>query len=164
MMDEDKALVEYLRRSYTAVDGLWFMMVEEAYDFERALELDEKVWEIVAKIQARKARELLEIAGNSLDDLAVCFGLKLRADGHHLDVHQAPGAVRFTIHHCAWLSLLQASGREHLAERISSRICSTECRRWRQEFGGQFEFDMLQSMCRGANKCEIVFRASALGE
>ncbi len=67
-VDEDKALIEYLRRSYTAVDGLWFVMVEEAYGFQQALELDEQVWEILPKIQARQARQVLGITGNSCDD------------------------------------------------------------------------------------------------
>ncbi len=62
-MHENQALVEYLRRSYTAVDGLWFVMVEEAHDFDHALALDERVWQILPKIQARKAREVLGITG-----------------------------------------------------------------------------------------------------
>ena len=81
-MNKDQVLVEYLRRSYTAADGLWFMIVEEAHDFEHALALDEKVWQILPKIQVRKAREVLGITGNSLADLTACFSLKLRADGH----------------------------------------------------------------------------------
>ena len=50
---QDKVLVEYLRRSYFAVDGLWFMMLEDELSFEKALEMDVKVWGVVPKIQAR---------------------------------------------------------------------------------------------------------------
>ena len=35
---DDKQTVEYLRRSYSAVDGLWFMKVEEKRGFEEALD------------------------------------------------------------------------------------------------------------------------------
>jgi len=42
LSDEQKT--EYFRRSYTAVDGLWFMKVEERHGFEEALRLDEAVW------------------------------------------------------------------------------------------------------------------------
>jgi len=157
-VDEDKALVEYLRRSYTAVDGLWFMIVEEAYGFEQALALDEKIWQILPKIQARKAREVLGITGNSLADLAACFSLKLRADGHEFILQQRADSLEFTIHRCAWLELLRASGREHLAEQISGRICPTECRVWCEEFGGEFEFEIPQSLCHGDEVCQIVFR------
>ena len=159
-MDEAKALIEYLRRSYTAVDGLWFVMVEEAYGFEQALELDEQVWEILPKIQARQARQVLGITGNSCDDLAACFSLKLRADGHQFQVRQTSDTAQFTIHHCAWLELLRASGREELAEQISGRICPTECRVWCAEFGGQFELAMPRTMCQGGDVCEIAFRST----
>ena len=47
---------EYFRRSYTAVDGLWFMKVEERMGFEQALQIDEAVWRILPKIQARALR------------------------------------------------------------------------------------------------------------
>ena len=49
-MTRAEQVVEYLRRSYQAVDGLWFMKVEEALGFEAALEADRRVWEILAKI------------------------------------------------------------------------------------------------------------------
>jgi len=160
-VSDDKALSEYLRRSYTALDGLWFVMVEEAYGFQQALQLDEKIWEVMPKIQARKAREVLGITGNSIADLAACFGLKLRADGHEFEVHQQPESIRFTVLRCQWLELLRSSGREHLAEQISGRICPTECRGWCAEFGDEFEFEIPQSLCSGAEVCQIVFRHQA---
>ena len=59
LTDEQKA--EYFRRSYTAVDGLWFMMVEEKYGFETALELDEFVWKVLPKIQARTIKAMMNL-------------------------------------------------------------------------------------------------------
>jgi hypothetical protein len=46
-------VAEYFNRSYKAVDGLWFMKVEEKYEFDVALELDNEVWKVMPKIQAR---------------------------------------------------------------------------------------------------------------
>ncbi|MGD9519267.1 MAG: DUF6125 family protein, partial [Armatimonadota bacterium] len=51
-------------RAYQAVDGLWFMMVEQADGFPKALQLDEQVWQVLAKIEAREDRELLGCTGN----------------------------------------------------------------------------------------------------
>ena len=34
---------EYFKRSFFAVDGLWFMMLEDETSFKKALEIDEKV-------------------------------------------------------------------------------------------------------------------------
>ena len=49
----DKETAEYLYRCYTAVDGLWFVKVEEKYGFDSALDIDKEVWKIMPKIQSR---------------------------------------------------------------------------------------------------------------
>ena len=54
---------EYFRRSYTAADGLWFMMVEERLGFEQALQIDEAVWKVLPKIQARTMKGMMHLAG-----------------------------------------------------------------------------------------------------
>jgi len=140
-LSTDRRLVEYLRRSYTAVDGLWFMIVEQAHDFDHALDLDEQVWQIMPKLQARKAREVLDISGNSLEDLIACFTLKLQADGHQFRVEQEPGEVQFIITCCRWRELLRRSRREHLEQRISNIIWPAELRGWCSEFDDQFNFE-----------------------
>ena len=142
-MNEDKALIEYLRRSYTATDGLWFMIVEQAHDFEHALALDEQVWQIMPKLQARKAREVLDISSNSLDGLIACFTLKLQADGHQFHIEHSDSEVRFIITLCKWRELLRKSGREHLEERISNVIWPAELAGWCSEFGDEFDFEYI---------------------
>ncbi len=156
-MSKDQALIEYLRRSYTAVDGLWFVMVEEAHDFDHALALDERVWQILPKIQARKAREVLGITGNSLAELTACFRLKLEADGHMFRVDEVPDGVVFVVTRCQWRELLRASGREHLEERISSVIWPTELAGWCAEFGDEFEFEYLDEIGED-EEYRIIFR------
>ncbi len=156
-MPDPDIVVEYLRRAYHVVDGLWFMKVEEAHDFEEALELDRRVWEILAKIQARQARRLLEVGGNAPEDLAECFTLKLTADGHRFTITAGVDAVTFTIHACPWLELLRKSDRQDLAARIAQTICPTEGRVWCHEFGDQCEFSMPHMACAGAEGCEMRF-------
>ena len=46
-------VAEYFSRSYKTVDGLWFMKVEEKHGFDAALELDNEIWKVMPKIQAR---------------------------------------------------------------------------------------------------------------
>lgn len=140
-MNEDEALIEYLRRSYTVVDGLWFMIVEQAHNFDHALDLDEQVWQIMPKLQARKAREVLDISGNSLEDLIACFTLKLQADGHQFHIERSDSEVRFIITRCKWRELLRKSGREHLEQRISNVIWPAELHGWCSEFDDQFNFE-----------------------
>lgn len=155
MPPTDRMLVEYLRRAYHAVDGLWFVKVEEEHGFEEALELDRRVWEVLAKVQARKARELTQSSGCAAGALARCFGLKLTADGHDFEVETSPAAVTFRIAGCPWLALLRKSGRTDLAQRVAEAICLTEGRVWCAEFGGEWEFEMPRMACAGAAACEM---------
>lgn len=160
-MTEEAMLVEYLRRAYQALDGLWFMMSEKAVGFDQALELDRRVWEILAKIQARKARELTECTGNGPGELARCFSLKLAADGHRFESAADDREVRFVIHGCPWLDLLRKSDRQHLALKVAQIICTTEGRAWCREFGGEYEFDMPLMACAGTDRCEMRFSRKA---
>jgi hypothetical protein len=157
MGTDHRILSEYLRRAYHAVDGLWFMRVEAERGFEHALELDQRVWEVLAKIQARKARELLGCTGNSSDELARCFALKLTADGHVFEVSVTAGEVRFSVHACPWLELLRKTGREQLAARISQTICPTEGEVWCAEFGGEYQFSISPMACAGGDECVLRF-------
>jgi len=163
MSSDDRALVEYLRKAYHAVDGLWFVMVEEAHGFDHALALDRRVWEVLAKIQARKARDVTGCVGNTTDELARCFGLKLTADGHRFEAAIAADQVRFTIHDCPWLELLRKSDRQELAAQVAQAICPTEGRVWCREFGGEYEFEMPAMACSGAHQCQMRFVRRAEG-
>ncbi len=153
----DRIVADYLRRSYTAVDGLWFVKVEEAEDFGTALELDRQVWEVMPKIQARRARALLDIDGDAAGDLAACFGLKLEADGHEYQVIVDDTRVRARVHRCLWLENMRRSGREHLATQIGEHVCTAEGRVWAEEFGGCYEFSLPCRRCGGDTFCEFLF-------
>jgi len=153
----DEQLVAYLRRAYHAVDGLWFMMVEDCAGFAAALDADRRVWQVLAKIQARKAREVTGRPGNAPEDLLACFSLKLTADGHCFDAAVDSNAVEFTIHRCPWLDLLQGSGREHLARQVAETVCPTEGAAWCREFGDAYDYSMPALMCGGAGECVMRF-------
>ncbi len=48
-------------RNLWAVDGLYFLGIEELYGTEVATEIDANVWEVMGKIEARKLKEFLGI-------------------------------------------------------------------------------------------------------
>ena len=162
MRIDDRALVEYLRRSYHAVDGLWFVKVEEDHGFEAALEFDQRVWQVLAKIQARKARELTNACDNGPETLARCFTLKLTADGHDFAAEVTGEGVLFRIAECPWLALLRKAGRTHLAQPIAEAVCRTEGNVWCAEFGGAYVFDMPQMSCAGGTECHMRFTRQAV--
>lgn len=155
----DAQIVEFLRRSYMAVDGLWFVKTEERHGSDEAMEMDEIVWTIMPKIQARKAREILEITGDSIQDLIRAFHLKSVSEGHDFEIEEKDGEINLMMHKCTWYEMLKASGRTHLAETIADRICVTEIAGWCKEFSPDIEFELRQRQCTdGCETCLIAFK------
>lgn len=154
LTDEDK--IAYLKRSYSAVDGLWFMKVEDSFDFEKALEIDNEVWKVVPKIQARFLKSVLK-ADEGLKALERCFTEKLRLDDIKFNVKSDEKSLFITISRCHWHELLVKSAREHLSPHIGESICNTEFSGWAQEFGVDISFKMQGRICGGARECVLQF-------
>jgi hypothetical protein len=162
---------EYLARSYTAVDGLWFMKTEELSGFDKALEIDELVWRVMPKIQARQLKSFFR-AGTGLDSLRLCYSEKLSLDGFDFNVFPAPSIeetgtgkaegermLTFRISFCPWVDKLVRSNRGHLAPVIGRRICAAEYAGWAAEFGCGFDFGSGGRLCDGSKECVLEFRA-----
>ncbi len=112
--------------------------------------MDQRVWEVLAKIQARKARELLGASDNSVASLAQCLALKLEADGYCFEQTATETEVRLTVSKCPWQELLKKSGRTDVAAAIAEVMCPTEGRVWCAEFGGEYAFSLPSMACMGA--------------
>ncbi len=179
---------EYLARSYTAVDGLWFMKAEEQFGFEKALEIDALVWAVMPKIQARQLKSFLNL-DSGLDALWSCYSEKLSLDGFDFQFNQPassssppfpvepgtektedpshtpsssrgePGTMmEIRIAFCPWHDKLVRSNRSHLAAKIGKRICTVEYSAWANEFGCRFEFGEEGRLCNGGPVCVLKFR------
>ena len=62
-IDKDK-IAEFIfmhLRNMWAVDGLYYLFIEEEFGTIDATEIDRKVWEIMGKIEARKIKKLFNI-------------------------------------------------------------------------------------------------------
>jgi len=53
-------------RNMWAVDGLYFLGIEEEMNTETATEIDRKVWEVMGKIEAKRIKKLFDIKGNDI--------------------------------------------------------------------------------------------------
>ena len=53
-------------RDMWAVDGLYYLGIEEKWGTQAATEIDTKVWEIMGKIEARRLKDLLGIKGDDI--------------------------------------------------------------------------------------------------
>jgi predicted ArsR family transcriptional regulator len=151
----DRQREEYFHRSYTAVDGLWFMKAEEKYGFEAALELDEAVWRVLPKIQARMIKAMMAIESD-IDGLEEAIATRLKLEGFIFEIAKAEDGFVVAISRCPWHDLMVKSGREHLSERVSEIICRVENSVWASEFG-EAQFEREKRICQGAERCLMRF-------
>ena len=154
--------LEYFKRSFFAVDGLWFMMIEEATSFDKALEIDKKVWRVMPKIQCKKLREIYDLQGNTLRDLAKAVTIKLSLEGYKADIEDA-GEDRaiIKINECPWYNIMKKSGREKLAARVGEKICSVEYQGWAECFDKKIRFTLSTQLCKGAEPCQLEFKKTS---
>ena len=56
-------------RNLWAVDGLYYLGIEEQFGTEAATEIDRKVWEVMGKIEAKRLKNFFKIKGNNLNSV-----------------------------------------------------------------------------------------------
>jgi len=159
LSDEQKA--RYFQRCFTAVDGLWFMKMEERYDFPTALETDKEVWKVLAKIQARTIKSLTGL-GNGFAAFKDALETKLSIEDYVFEIEMDDDGESFTllITQCPWFNMMVKAGRERLAEKVGAVICETEYPVWAAEFGEGISFTMEGKLCGGGHCCIMKFSSA----
>jgi len=154
----DKQISEFCLRSYTAVDGLWFMKVEEKYGFDKALEVDNEVWKVLSKIQARMLKSMGKME-KGIEALFECFTTKLALDGFTFKAAKIGNNGEFivTIERCPWHDSIVKSGRENISGKVGTLICNTEYSVWAAEFGDNIRFELGHQICKGSECCILKF-------
>jgi hypothetical protein len=158
MLDlNDKQIIEYFKKSYTSVDGLWFMKAEEKKGFDSALQIDATVWEVMPKIQARMLKPLAD-SDNQLKNLLECLATKLALEDFSFTIKDNTDCGNFSIiiDSCPWHNLMLKSKRGTLSAEIGSLVCKKEYAVWAKEFGDNINFELDSQICKGADKC--IFR------
>ncbi len=152
----DNQKIEFLRHSYTAIDGLWFMKIEEKYGFEAALEIDKEVWKVFPKVQARLLKSMTG-QGSGLDALLECYTARLAMEDFTFHTEKSAEGVSVIIEKCPWHEIMVKSGREKLSGQIGDVICQTECETWAEEFGEGIIFESKGRICKGEKCCIVKF-------
>ncbi len=150
---------EYFRRSYTAVDGLWFMKVEERMGFEQALEIDEAVWAVLPKIQARMLKAMMDLP-LGLEGLDQALSERLALEGFDFEMKRDEDGLEVAVRSCPWHQIMIRSGRGRLSEKVSDVICRVENETWAKEFsepGEEIGFQRVARLCRGDGVCRLWF-------
>ncbi|MFC1941858.1 DUF6125 family protein [Chloroflexota bacterium] len=153
-----RQLAEFHHRSYSAVDGLWFLKVEEKYGFDVALEINTEVWKVMPKIQARKLKSTLN-KENGIEALLECLTPKLISNGFTFRVEKDKQQSGFCIiiDRCPVHDLMVKSGRENLSEKIGNLTCNAEYSVWASEFGEDISFELQCRICKGSESCIFHF-------
>jgi hypothetical protein len=151
-----EAVRAFLLKSYTAVDGLWFMKAEERFGFDKALEIDAAVWEVMPKIQSRQLRTLLDADGG-IQGLKKCLSVKMTVEGFEYDISDVQNGLTFNINGCHWVEKMTRAGRGHLAAKVGNKICTQEFSIWAGEFDCSFRFGCDQKICEGGPECVFKF-------
>ena len=151
----DKQIAAYFHRSYTAADGLWFMKVEEKCGFDTALEIDDQVWKVLPKIQARMLKSMLFL-DEGIEGLGEGIETRLALEGFEFEAEKDNDVFKVFIKRCPWHELMVKSGREHLSEKVCSLICKEENSVWASEFG-DISFELDEQICKGAKRCVLRF-------
>ena len=154
-----KQIAEFWHRSYATVDGLWFMKIEGRYGFDAALDIDNEVWKVLPKIQARMLKVMGKMEGG-IDALYECLTTKLNMEGFTFKSKKAGRGFKITINECPWHNLMVKSGREKLSGKIGTLICNTEYSAWASEFGDDIRFELKDQICEGAQSCTLLFKSA----
>jgi hypothetical protein len=154
-------IIEYFHRCYQTVDGLWFMKVEEKLGFDSALDVDNEVWKIMPKIQARMIKSMLRL-NNGADALFKALTTRLELEGFKFEAEKNKNGFRIKINFCPWHNLMVKSGREKLSGIVGTTICSTEYTVWVSEFNESMQFKHTAQKCRQSKYCVLDFEKKTI--
>lgn len=152
----NKQIAEYFHRSYKAVDGLWFMKVEEKYGFDTALQVDREVWKVMPKIQARMIKSMQEIGKGEIA-LLMSLETKLTLEGFKFKVEQVEKGFKIQVSDCPWHNLMVRSGRKKVSDKVGTTICNIEYSIWASEFVENMQFSLTAQKCSGSESCVLNF-------
>jgi predicted ArsR family transcriptional regulator len=152
----DKQVAGYFHQCFTAVDGLWFMKVEEQDGFVKALEIDKEVWKVLPKIQARFFKAYGKYQ-KGIDALFECLSTKLVLEGFQIQSESFENGFNILVNDCPWNNLLIKSGRENISARVGFLICNTEYTIWASEFDDDVRFQLKHQICGGSEYCTLHF-------
>jgi len=151
-------IAEYFNRSYTTADGLWFMKVEEKYGFEAALEVDDEVWKVLPKIQARLIKKFLNLKSGP-EDLLKGLKAKLELEGFKFTAEKTAKGFQIFVTDCPWHNLMIKSGREKRSGIVGTTICGTEYQVWVSEFAEAMHFKLKSQKCKKLKYCILEFKS-----
>jgi hypothetical protein len=157
--DEDK--LNYFKRSFLTLDGLWVIETENQIDFETALELDTIVWIRLYKILFRRAQRYLGLTGNSLKDFVKIIEFIWNCEGISFEVSKLEeNETVLNITKCPYIEAMERNPERH--HRIKA-ICQEMCVKYLdsavKDFNPNFEIERNHFIGLGDKICDIQIKS-----
>ena len=111
----EEKLLEALKmysRLFFAIDGLWFLIVEEEYGYEASLKVDVKVWERYGRIEAKRIMRFFGIVESGIPAIIKVIRLSpvwLGLEWELSEITDDRAVVRVT--RCPALEAMEKAGR-----------------------------------------------------
>ncbi|HUX98153.1 MAG TPA: DUF6125 family protein [Candidatus Deferrimicrobium sp.] len=157
MVNEDKQFIQLIRSALTAIDGLWFLEVENKLGFDQAFEIDIQVWKRYGSIIINRIKKILSLQENNLEAFLQVLKILCEIDGTQFEIKkQSPNEVIIQVNYCPWWENLKRSHREKLVRcDIVDKVIFPE---WAKYFNPELEFQILNSLPDGHDACEWVIK------
>lgn len=151
----DERFVKLMRSALTAIDGLWFLEVEEKIGFDEAFEIDIAVWKRYGPIIIKRIKKALSITKTDLDSFLQVLEYLCSIDGTKFDIKdKSPKKAFIRVTHCPWWENLKRSNRENLVRcDVVDKVIFPE---WAKSFNPKIEFLLEKSLPDGHDACEWV--------
>lgn len=146
----------------TAIDGLWFLALEERYGFDEALNMDLEVWKSYGVILLKRMARMVNVplaSGEAPGLPAVKFFLETisRVDGtEYTSEIRGDGTLEFRVRRCSWWENLKKAGREKTVP--CEMIDNTIFGHWLKAIDPSLEMEFTRSLPRGDDHCAWVIR------
>lgn len=80
-----------------AVDGLYYLFIEEKIGQKEATEIDRKVWDVMGKIEAKRIRDLFDIKDDDIESFMKALelsGWALDLEDKEITIKKGTGIIR----------------------------------------------------------------------
>lgn len=150
--------IEFLRGAYFGVDGVWFLVCEDEYDFDKALYLDGEVWKRFAKILAKRVKRLFDVEGDDAETVADTLALRWTMEKWEFEVleYSAKRSV-LRVTSCPWLEGLKKSNREKFIPKICDPVCEIVYHSWAEAINPKIKVEKPKTRGKGDTHCDFIF-------
>jgi len=150
--------IEFLHGAYFGVDGVWFLVCEDEYDFDKALYLDGEVWRRFAKILAKRVKRMFDVEGDDPRTVADTIILRWTIEKWKFEVVEyGPKRSVLRVLTCPWLEGLKRSDREKLAPKICDPVCEIVYHSWSEAINPKIKVEKPKKMGEGNKYCDFIF-------